>query len=325
MKRAVVTGATGFVGACVARRLLRDGNEVHLLVRPQHQRWRIAEIERDVALHVADVNDRDAVTRLCAEVRPDWVFNLMAHGAYSNQTDADEIVRTNLMGTIHLLDAARAAGAEAFVQAGSSSEYGFKDHAPKEDEAIAPNSVYAVSKAAATHYGQMVARQHDMHVVTLRLYSVYGPFEEPTRFVPTLIRHALAGTLPPLVAPETARDFIYVEDVEEACVRAATRPDQPRAAVYNVGTARQTTIREAVETLERVLPIPTKPVWGTMPGRAWDTSVWVSDNGALRAGLGFTPRWSLEDGLRSTIAWMTENDARRRFYEERIPLRGAAS
>src|SRR5438552_13936928 len=145
MKRAAVTGATGFVGACLARRLLRDGHEVHLLVRPAHQRWRIADIERDVRVHVVDTHDGAAVARAVAAIRPEWVFNLMAHGAYSSQTDADEIVRTNLLGAIHLMDAARAAGAEAFVQTGSSSEYGFKDHPPREDEALAPNSTYAMT------------------------------------------------------------------------------------------------------------------------------------------------------------------------------------
>jgi nucleoside-diphosphate-sugar epimerase len=325
MKRAVVTGATGFVGACLARRLLRDGHEVHLLLRPAHQRWRIADVEGDLRLHIVDVNDRAAVLRTLRELRPEWVFNLMAHGAYSSQTDPDEIVRTNLLGTIHLLDAAQASGAEAFVQAGSSSEYGFQDHAPREDEPVAPNSLYAVSKVAATHYGQMIARQRDFQVVTLRLYSVYGPFEEPTRLIPTLIRHGLAGKLPPLVAPDTARDFIYVEDVEEACVRAAQLGGQKRGAVYNVGTGRQTTIRQAVEALRRALPIADEPVWGTMGGRSWDTNVWVADGRALHDQLGFTPRWSFEDGLRATIAWMTESEARRRYYEERIPLKASTA
>ena len=321
MKRAAVTGATGFVGACLARRLLRDGHEVHLLVRPAHQKWRIADIEREVRLHVVDVHDRAALARTVGAIRPEWVFNLMAHGAYSQQTDADEMVRTNVLGAIHLLDAARAAGAEAFVQTGSSSEYGFKDHAPKEDEPLEPNSTYAVTKAAATHYARMIARAHDMHVVTLRLYSVYGPFEEPTRLIPTLIRHGLAGTLPPLVAPDTARDFIYVDDVEEACVRAAATAGQARGAVYNVGTGRQTTIRDAVETLGRLLPISGKPSWGTMAARSWDTTAWLADNTALREHLGFSPRWSFEDGMRATIAWLTETAERRKFYEDRIPLR----
>ena len=267
MKRAVVTGATGFVGACLARRLLRDGHEVHLLLRPPINGRRIADVEGDLRLHIVDVNDRAAVLRTLRELRPEWVFNLMAHGAYSSQTDPDEIVRTNLLGTIHLLDAAQASGAEAFVQAGSSSEYGFQDHAPREGEPVAPNSLYAVSKVAATHYGQMIARQRDLQscapvvfgVRTLR--GAHPPHSDA-------IRHGLAGRLPPLVAPETARDFIYVEDVEEACVRAAQIGGQRRGAVYNVGTGQQTTIRQAVEALRRALPIADEPVWGTMGGRS---------------------------------------------------------
>lgn len=108
-------------------------------------------------------------------------------------------------------------------------------------------------------------------------------------------------------------------------MRAAATAGQARGAVYNVGTGRQTTIRGAVEALARLLPISAQPSWGTMPGRSWDTSVWVADNTALREGLGFTPRWSLEDGLRATIGWMTETDERRKFYEDRIPIRHATA
>ena len=97
------------------------------------------------------------------------------------------MVETNLLGCAALVDACAEVGFESFVQTGSSSEYGYKDHAAREDDLAQPNSHYAITKLAATHYCQLAARLHNLNIVTVRLYSVYGPYEEPTRLIPTLI------------------------------------------------------------------------------------------------------------------------------------------
>jgi dolichol-phosphate mannosyltransferase len=300
MKRALLTGGTGFVGANLARRLLRDGHEVHLLVRPGHRPWRLAGLTGRVHLHAADLADADAVVRA---VRPQWVFHLAAHGAYPEQTDFRQMVRTNVAGTVALVEACLRTGFEAFVHAGSSSEYGFKDHAPGEDEAPEPNSHYAVTKAAATHYCSHVAHSQRVPLVTLRLYSVYGPFEEPTRLIPTLIRHGLRGELPPLVNPEICRDFVYVEDVCEAFILAARGAREP-GTVYNVGSGVQVRLREVVDLARRLLNVRNEPRWGSMPNRAWDTTVWVADARRIRRELGWQPRYTLADGLRLTVEWV---------------------
>src|SRR5262245_20020645 len=99
MKRVVVTGASGFVGADLARRLLRDGHEVHLLLRPGHAPWRLVEMQQDVRRHQVDLGDRDGLRAALAAIRPDWVFHLAVHGAYSAQTDLYRMVQTNILGT----------------------------------------------------------------------------------------------------------------------------------------------------------------------------------------------------------------------------------
>src|SRR5678815_5617951 len=157
MARTLVTGGTGFVGANLARRLLADGHEVHLLVRPGHAKWRIDEIRNDVRLHQKQLADPAAVATVVRLARPEWIFHLAAHGAYPSQSDVQEMVRTNVTGTVNLVQAALAVSVGAFVHTGSSSEYGFKDHAPSETEWLEPNSAYAVTKAAATHYCRQVA------------------------------------------------------------------------------------------------------------------------------------------------------------------------
>jgi dolichol-phosphate mannosyltransferase len=254
--------------------------------------------------HLAPLSDGPAVAKVVRRVRPAWVFHLATHGAYASQTDVLEIATTNVLGTITLVEACLAAGVEAIVNTGSSSEYGLKDHPPSESEPLEPNSHYAVTKASATLYCRYTARQRGVHLPTLRLYSVYGPYEEPTRLVPTLLRRAHVGELPPLVQPETARDYVYVDDVVDAYLLAAQQPGQEPGAVYNVGTGVQTSLREIVDLTRRLLGVEAAPRWGTMPGRRWDTDVWVADPTRIRRELGWAPRTSLEDGLRRFAAWL---------------------
>jgi nucleoside-diphosphate-sugar epimerase len=139
------------------------------------------------------------------------------------------------------------------------------------------------------------------------LYSVYGPYEDPARLVSSLIARGLQGELPPLVGPETARDFVHVNDVVEAYLLAATTPEQEPGAIFNVGTSVQTTLREAVAVARKVLNISAEPIWGTMPARSWDTSVWVSDNRKIRKELAWTPRHNFLDGFTATVEWFREH------------------
>lgn len=316
--RVAITGATGFIGANLARRALADGHEVHLLLRRGHDAWRIADIAASVRLHEVDLTDAAAVRDALAAARPEQLFHLAAYGAYAHQAEPGAAVRTNVLGTIVLLEAARAAGVGAFVYAGTSSEYGAKDHAPGEDEVLEPNSLYAVTKAAATAYCAFVARRDRARVVSLRLYSAYGPWEEPARLIPQLVLAGLEGRLPPLVDPKVARDFVYVDDVCDAFVAAAGAERSP-SPVYNVGTGVQTTLREAVEAACRVMAIREQPVWGSMPDRAWDTTVWVSDPSRIARELGWRARVPFETGLLRTVEWLRQPATRERYLRHPRP------
>ncbi|HEX4743709.1 MAG TPA: NAD-dependent epimerase/dehydratase family protein [Candidatus Limnocylindria bacterium] len=316
MTRVAVTGATGFIGANLARRLISDGDEVHLLVRPGHDPWRIADLAGTVRVHEVDLTDAVQVRSALAAARPDRIFHLAAYGAYAHQQEPAASVTTNVLGTIVLLEAARSAGVSAFVYAGTSSEYGFADHAPAEDERCHPNSLYAVTKLAATEYCAYVARRDGARVVSLRLYSAYGPWEEPTRLVPQLILAGLEGRLPPLVDPTIARDLVHVDDVCEAFVVAAGAERVP-STVYNVGTGTQTTLREIVDAARRTMRISAEPRWGSMPDRAWDTGVWVADPRRIEQDLGWRARTSFADGLARTVDWLRD-PAIRSLYTQRL-------
>ncbi len=192
------------------------------------------------------------------------------------------------------------------------------DHAPHEAERLEPNSYYAVAKASATHFCRFAAESRRVRIPTLRLYSVYGPWEDPTRLVPTLLVRGLEGRLPPLVHPAVARDFIFVDDAVEAYLSAAATPLKDPGSVLNVGTGDQTTLRQIVAATRSLLDVREEPVWESMPDRDWDTDVWVADNSKIRQTLGWRPRHTLEQGLRKMADWLRRNAKIGRFYADRL-------
>ena len=313
-----MTGGAGFVGANLARRLLADGHETVVLARPGGDRWRLAGLEREVEIVDLDLTDAAAVAKTLARVKPEIVFHLAAHGAYSWQRDLGRMVAVNLLGTANLLRSSLDSGCRAFVNTGSSSEYGFKDHAPSETEALDPNSDYALTKAASTMHCRQVGLASRARVVTLRLYSVYGPYEEPNRLVPALAVNGIDGRLPDLADPRTARDYVWIEDVIDAYLKAASAEEVPAGAVYNVGTGRQTTLAEAVAVARKVLDLAVEPRWSAYPDRHWDTGVWVSDPRRISADLDWRPATDFEGGFRKMAAWLRDSPGLLDLYRGRL-------
>jgi nucleoside-diphosphate-sugar epimerase len=318
MKRCLITGASGFVGNNLARRLLTEGHETHLLLRPEYSDWRIRDIRSDVTIHVVDLTDASALTRIVKKIRPEWVFHLAAGGAYSWQTDLRQMLDTNVLGIANLLQACSETDFEAFVNAGSSSEYGFKDQAPSERTWLEPNSHYAVTKASASLLCRYTAQSLNKRIVSLRLYSVYGPYEEPKRLMPALILNGLKDRWPPLVDPTIARDYVYVDDVVRAFIIAASKENQDPGEVYNIGTGVQASLSQVAETARKELGISREPEWGTMQNRIWDTSTWVCDNRHAEDVLGWRPEYDFPTGFKKMADWFRDNPTLRQEYEAEL-------
>jgi nucleoside-diphosphate-sugar epimerase len=213
------------------------------------------------------------------------------------------MVGVNILGTQALLEASAAVGVRVFVNTGSSSEYGFRDDPMSERDRIEPNSPYAIAKAAQSHLCLLAARQSSMTVVVFRLFSVYGPWEEPTRLIPTLLRRARAGLALEMVVPGAARDFVYVDDVLEALL------DFPRllplsGEVINLGTGIETTLLSLVADVRQLTGSRSEVRWGAMASRRWDTDRWVADPSKAARMIGWRARHDLRSGLTRTALWM---------------------
>ena len=299
----LVLGAGGFVGANLLRRLLKYREDVFGVVRTLPA-WRLDGIDRRHILE-ADLIDLAATRNLVANVRPSTIFDCIAYGAYSFETDQELIYRTNFTALVQLMELLADTGFTAFVHAGSSSEYGTNSAGPLEEASLQPNSHYSVSKAAASNYISYIGNIRRLPVLNLRLYSVYGPLEDLSRLIPNLVAKGLKGAFPPLVDPNTSRDFVYIDDVCDAFVHAAARltPDIYGQA-FNIGTGRATTIREVARVAGDVFAIRAEPIFGSMAGRSWDLPDWYAAPGKAERLLNWTAKTDLATGLKLTSEWV---------------------
>jgi nucleoside-diphosphate-sugar epimerase len=308
-ERVLVTGGAGFVGACLVRDLVAAGHEVHLLLRPKTNPWRLAAVASQCAIHHGDLRDGTAVRAAVAACRPEVVYHLAAHGALPGYAEPDAILTTNLLGTAHLLDALDGGACRMIVHAGSSSEYGHKPGPMREADRLEPRTAYAVGKAAATLLCQAAAYQ-GRPVTTVRIFSAYGPGEDPARLVPAVMACCWRGENPEVTAGWQPRDFIYVGDVVDLLRRAAHCPEAS-GRILHAGTGRQATVRDMVETILDVCAAGRlTAVYGAFPTRADEPAAWVADISATTALTGWQPRHDLRTGIERTWAWYKNNAQR---------------
>ena len=302
----LVTGASGFIGSCLARKLVAENAEVHVFLKKDARTWRIDDILNKMSAHVSDLSDLNELNKLVTKINPTVIYHLATYGAYSSQKDADRCIQTNIQGTWHLLQATMGMDYELFVNTGSSSEYGFKKTPMKETDSLEPASYYAATKASQTLLCSHIARAEKKPIVTLRPFSVYGPYEEPARFVPTLMKALYFKEKMNLVSPAISRDHIYVDDMVNAFLLVDRLKEFP-GETFNIGTGHQSSIKDVVETSVRVTGETTDFNWGAMSARAWDTTLWVADTSKAKQLLGWSPQTDLGRGLSQTWEWFKKN------------------
>jgi UDP-glucose 4-epimerase len=303
--KALVIGGAGFIGSHLVERLARDGHAVRVLDNlSTGKRENLAAIAGDVELVVADIRHAERVRQ---EMRDrDVVFHQAAIVSVPYSVEhPEETLEVNLHGTLNVLQAAKAAGVRRVVMASSAAVYGEDPALPKCETMLpSPISPYGLEKLASEHYLSMWTKLFGVETVALRYFNVFGPRQDPSSaysgVISIFVDRILRGE--PLTIfgdGEQFRDFVYVANVVEANVLAATRPEAS-GRVYNVGCGRRTTLNELAAILARICGRDVKPRHAEP--RAGDIRESLADIGRARAELGYEPRIGVEEGLRALVA-----------------------
>jgi nucleoside-diphosphate-sugar epimerase len=305
-RRAVVTGAAGFLGANLVRRLLRDGRSVVAVLRTSTDAWRLPHDNPALQLYRCELTT-GAPSTYAHLGRASVVYHLAASGVDQRSARIDAMVNLNVSGTLGALQLAHEVGAERFVYVGSGVEYGPALRA-KEDRCLSPTTAYAGSKAAGWLLAQACGRQTGLDVVGLRPFAVYGPFEAAYRLVPYCILRALAGKTLDVTDGRQTRDYILVEDIIDGMVLAGHVPGVG-GRVFNLSSGRSTSVRDVVTMIARLLGAESSIRLGTHSHHA--TELWESSGDPSQAAsdLGWVARTTLEPGLLTTIRWFKEHQA----------------
>ncbi|MGL6107480.1 NAD-dependent epimerase/dehydratase family protein [Romboutsia sp.] len=305
-KKYLVTGANGFIGSCIVRKLINDNQEVHILARKESDDWRLKDLIKYITIHYIDLNDENTVKDFFYKQSFNVVFHLAAYGVYHFQKDIDMIINTNLTMTWNLVKACQETGVEIFINTSSSSEYGEKIEPMKEDMVLEPNSMYGATKAASTILCSTYAKLNKMQLCTVRLLSPYGYFDASSRLIPTVIRGCLENKDIYLGSKTSKRDFIFIEDVVEAYLKISNSNDK-FGEVYNLGSGVEYTVETIVNKIMFLTNSKSNLHWGDNLGRQYEPKYWFADISKIKSDLSWSPKVDIDSGLRKTIEWFEKN------------------
>lgn len=302
-----IFGAGGFIGINLFNMVFAARKDVYAITQDPRNNWRfIANGIPAENIVSCDINDIIILKDTLTAYKPRTIFNLAAYGAYSKQKEYKKIYNTNFNSAVNIIELMKEWGFAAYVHAGSSSEYGINSAAPDENDELVPNSHYAVSKVASYYAVKYYGQIEQLPTAHLRLYSAYGPWEEPDRLIPVIIAAARKGGYPPLVAPDISRDFVYIDDVCSAFIATASKIGSIKGEAFNVGTGQKTTIRELSHLIMEQYSIAEPPDFGSMPNRNWDVKDWYSDSSKAAEVLGWQATTGLTEGLAAVDRWQKE-------------------
>jgi nucleoside-diphosphate-sugar epimerase len=301
----LVTGAAGFVGSHVARQLLGSGTEVVALVRPGSSRRRLSGLD-ELQIVEADLSDTGALQRQLGRIRPQACIHLAWYAEPGKYLDSPQNVES-LRTSLNLLETLAQIGCSHLVGVGTCFEYQMAATPLQEESPTRPETLYAATKLAFMLVGVQRAAQLGIKMAWARLFYLFGPFEDERRLVPAMITTLTAGHEFSATSGDQVRDYLHVDDVAAGlCALSLLR----MTGTFNVCSGHPVKLADLMRTLSELLGRPDLLRLGAVQLRRWEPMFVCGDNQRLRTEAQWSPRYSLRDGLASTIDWWTRSTKR---------------
>jgi len=309
IKRIFVTGATGFVGSNIVHMLVSKKYHVAVLTRSKILHWRLKDIYKSVTVYSGDilhVNLKNIIDR----EKPDAIIHFAAYGSLPHESDFEAMIDVNLKGTKRLLDACNKTSVKLFIHTGTSSEYGVKAKAMNESDILKPINDYGVVKSATTLLCQKYAITSSYAIIVMRLFSPYGPYEDPSRFIPTLLMSALTNKTMVASNPNYVRDFIYIDDVARAYIQVLKMKGSiVNGQIVNIGSGNNYRLHSVTSILEKITKKKIHILWNSKDKqkRQLEPRMWKSDIHKAGKILHWRPKTSVPEGLKLTLKYLRKN------------------
>jgi NAD dependent epimerase/dehydratase len=313
-RRVLVTGAGGFIGSHLCEELLHRGAVVTAMIRySSRSDWGNLEYlapQQRAAMNVVAGNIEDNAFVSSIVPGHDVVFHLAALiGIPYSYVAPAAYVRTNVEGTVNVLEASRRAGVERFVHTSTSETFGTAQYTPMDEgHPLHGQSPYSASKIGADKIAESYHRSFGVPVSTIRPFNTYGPRQSARAIIPTIVSQALNRSAITLGSLDPVRDFTFVRDTVSGFLSVAASPDAIGTTV-NIGFGKGITIQELADVILSLmgLSLPLESTEERTRPAASEVRALVCDNTKARRVCGWEPRWSLERGLRETIDFIEKH------------------
>lgn len=291
----LVIGASGFIGSSYFEFFRKHDIQVYGTTTRQRN-WRTLTLGEE--FFELDLTNQDQVKELILKIRPKLIVNCASYGNFHWHEDPSRNFEVNIKGLLNLLEVCRSLTEATLVHMGSSSEYGENVSNANENFEPLPNSLYGVMKKTSSELIEYYHRVHKVQAIHLRLFSIYGPFESPDRFIPKLVASKQTGKLPPIAKNATSRDFVYIDDLIQTSLKLVSlAPEKRGGEVVNICSSRSYTLEEAAKTVKNLWDISEDLVFSEQMNRKWDVKDWQGDHSKLMELIGEYQFKSLEQAL----------------------------
>ncbi|MBA7489531.1 UDP-glucose 4-epimerase [subsurface metagenome] len=304
--KVLVTGATGFVGSHLTRKLIEEGFKVGIIKRERSDIWGIKDLLDKIVAYDVDLRGTQDVSKAVSHFRPDVIFHLATYYAVDHKSqEIPLMVDTNVLGAVNLLEASKESMVKLFINTSSCFVYKESKDKLRENADLSPLNLYALTKMQAEEACTFYVENYGLKTITFRLFPPYGPADHARRLIPYVIKSLLDGKRLKLTIGKQRWDFVYVDDIVEAYLKLLFVSDLPQThQIFNIGAGNAVSVREVVSRIKEIIGTDIEPDWGAIPHRRNEVWFTCADISKVETVLDWRPKIQiLGEGLELTVKW----------------------